>query len=152
MISSLISSPISGLMASVAGVLPATRVTAGFTALRIPLFTAQWPPLLPAARIAVPRVLFRAAGLARRRAARLGAALCTGLSADGLPSLAAVLTRRANAAFAVFARSMRRAIRGFFRRSFRSLLLPLLPRLLLELLLQLGQLFETHAVSCKNDA
>ncbi|APR39582.1 hypothetical protein BTO02_30620 [Paraburkholderia sp. SOS3] len=132
-----------------AGVLPATRLAAGFAASRIPLFTALWPPLLPAARIAMPRVLVRAAGLTRRRTA--GAALCTGLSAAGLPGLAAVLIRRASAAF-VFARSMRRAIRGFLRRSFRSLLLPLLPRLLLELLLQLGQLFETHAVSCKNDA
>jgi hypothetical protein len=78
--------------------------------------------------------------------------LSSGLAAAGLTRLAALLTRRAAPAFAVFTRPIRRAIRGFFRASFRSLLLPLLPRLLLELLLQLGQLFETHAVSCKNDA
>jgi hypothetical protein len=57
------------------------------------------------------------------------------------------------AALAVFAGALfRRFFRGFFHRFFRSLLLPLLPRLLRELLLQLGQLFETHTVSCKNDA
>ncbi|CAB3769920.1 hypothetical protein LMG29739_05659 [Paraburkholderia solisilvae] len=40
---------------------------------------------------------------------------------------------------------------GFFRGLFGGFLL-CLPRLLRELLLQLGQLFETHAQSCKNDA
>ncbi|GAB7525039.1 hypothetical protein PBS_40280 [Paraburkholderia sp. 2C] len=148
LISGLMPGVLARLVARVlTGLLPATCFSACFSAPFAAPFAALRPPLLPAARIAVPRVLLRASGLARRRVAGLGG----GLTATGL-SRVAVLIRRAATAFAVFARSMRRAIRGFFRRSFRSLLLPLLTRLLLELLLQPGQLFETHTVSCKNDA
>jgi hypothetical protein len=57
------------------------------------------------------------------------------------------------AALAVFPGAvLRGGFCGFFRRFFRGIVLLCLPRLLLELLLQLGQLFETHAVSCKIDA
>ncbi|HEY4352481.1 MAG TPA: hypothetical protein VGN31_14715, partial [Paraburkholderia sp.] len=101
-----------------AGLLPAARVStsfrAAFATLRVPRFAALRPPrLLTPARIAVPRVLLRAAGLARRRIAGRVTRWCgSGLTATGL---AALLTRRAATAFAVFPRSMRRAIRGFFR-------------------------------------